>query len=248
MPLPSLHFYCDETSHREHQYAAVSGIAVRKERIAIIDQEIMNLKSSFGKQVASELKWSKVNRHDMPLYEALCDYFFSLLEARHIHYHVVICDFVQYDHRTLNRGNRSTSVSKTYYQLILHRCCKYYGDRAEVHIRPDGGDCTSDLPRFRHVLNSEARRRFGVRSDPIRSVDLISSVTAPMLQMNDVILGAISSHRNGRHLMPNASPHKTHLAEYVRSSFGLRTYGINTSQRQTHFTLWNWRGVIRKRP
>lgn len=215
MVLPTLYFYCDETSHRGHQYACVSGIAIRKERIDTLSAEINELKRSFGKPVSSELKWSKTNRHDLPLYEAMCIYFFSLVQARQLHFHVVICDFIAYDHRTLNLGNNSTSVSKTYYQLILHRCCKLYGDRAFVHVRPDAGDCTDRLPQFVNCINADAQRRFGLRTSPIRSINLIQSGSSPIMQMNDIILGAIGSHRNSRHLQQDASPYKTKLAQCV---------------------------------
>lgn len=247
MTLPILHFYCDETSHRGHRFAGVGGIALRQERVDILNLELKTLKLAARKAPTSELKWSKVNKHDMPLYEATCKYFFSLLEARHIHFHVVICDFLEYDHRTLNLGNRSTSVSKTYYQLLLHRCCKLYGDKAFVHVRPDAGDCTSCLPQFQPGLNSDAAKRFGLSTNPIRSINLVESSMHAIMQMNDIILGAMLSHRNGRHLEANASPHKTHLSDYVLSLSGLPSYAVNTSYGNNHFTVWNWRGFLKGR-
>jgi hypothetical protein len=247
MDLPILYFFCDETSHRGHRFAGVSGIALREERIKTLNYELTMLKLNRGKAATSELKWSKVNKHDMPLYEDVCRYFFSLVKAKHIHFHALICDFQEYDHRALNLGFRETSISKSYYQILLHRCCKLCGDRAYTHVRPDTGDCTRALPKFLPGLNADAIRRFQLRSKPIRSINKVESQQSPIIQMNDIILGAILAHRNGRHLEVNASPHKAHLAQHILALSGLRSYAFSTPYDQPHFTIWNWRGTLKGR-
>ena len=239
--LPSLRFYCDESSHSGHQFAAVSGILIRPERAATVNDEIARLKESRGKQATSEIKWAKINRHDLPLYEAVVEYFKLLLDSEAIHFHVVICDMHAYDHRLRNEGSKATTVSKTYYQLLLHRCCRLYGDKAFIHVRPDIGECTQALPGLINGLNADACRRFDLQLRPILSINLTQSVSVNLMQMNDIVLGAIASHRNGRHEKPNASPHKTRLAEAVRACFGVPNFTINTPWR-SKFTVWNWRG------
>jgi hypothetical protein len=47
--LPVLRFYCDESSHTAHRYAAVSGILIRPERADTVNDEIGTLKKSRGK-------------------------------------------------------------------------------------------------------------------------------------------------------------------------------------------------------
>lgn len=247
MTVSDLHFYCDETSHRGgHRYAAVSGILVNQRRLATIAAELSALKGAHRKNPASELKWEKVNRHDLPLYKAYCDYLFSLLEANYAHYHVVICDFQNYDHRTLNDGDRAKSVSKTYYQLLLHRCCALYGAQARMHIRPDGGDCTRALPSYQDSLNADARKRFRLETNPISSINLIDSSDVSVMQLNDIVLGAIASHRNGRHLVPGASPHKIELAEHVRKLFGVASFAFSTPKGQRRHSIWNWQGQLKR--
>jgi hypothetical protein len=245
MAVSDLHFYCDESSHRGHRFAAVSGIVANQTRIATINQELSALKVVHGKSPLSELKWEKTNRHDLPLYKAYCNYLFLLLEANYAHYHVVICDFQAYDHRALNEGDKSRSVSKTYYQLLLHRCCKLYGEHARIHVRADNGDCTRSLPSYQDALNIDARKRFRLIGRPIASINLIDSNGLEIMQMNDVVLGAIASHRNGRHLIPGASPHKTELAEHVRKLFGVTSFAFNTPRGSRRNSIWNWQGQLK---
>lgn len=244
--LPSLRFYCDESSHTVHRYAAVSGILIRPEHVEAVNNEITKLKESRGKQASSELKWSKVNRHDLPLYEDVVKYFKSLLDSNQVHFHVVICDMHAYDHRILNEGRKSTTVSKTYYQLLLHRCCRLYGDKAYVHVRPDAGECTQALPGLINGHNADAQRRFGLKLRPILSINLTHS-NVNVMQMNDIVLGAIASHRNERDRKKGASPHKTHLAEVVRASLGVPHFGINTPW-SGRLTVWNWKAREIERP
>jgi len=248
MTLPSLDFYCDESSFTASKYAAVSGIAIQSTRVSTVNAELAKLKASRGKREASEIKWEKINKHDLPLYDDAVKYFFSLLDANIIHYHVVICDFHAYDHRILNKGSKAKSVSKTYYQLLLYRCCRLYGDRAQLHVRPDTGDCTRELPAFLNALNSDARRRFSLREKPVLSINPTSSTLVNLMQLNDVILGAITFHRNGRHLKADASPHKSHLAENVRSGFGVPNFAINTPWEGRRATVWNWKEQKLGRP
>jgi hypothetical protein len=58
--LPPLDFYCDETSHREHRYAAVGGIMIRPQQVGVVNEELVRLKQARGKPISSELKWEKV--------------------------------------------------------------------------------------------------------------------------------------------------------------------------------------------
>ena len=77
------------------------------------------------------------------------------------------------------------------------------------------------------------------------SINLTESVTVNLMQMNDVILGAIASHRNERHKKRDASPHKTKIAEAVRAAFGVPNFTINTLWNNSHFTVWNWKEKTR---
>ena len=218
----------------------MSGILIRPDKVEIVNSEMARLKESRGKKPTSEIKWEKVNPHDLPLYEDVVKYFRLLLDQNHIHFHVVICDMHAYDHRILNDGDKARSVSKTYYQLLLHRCCRLYGGKAFIHVRPDAGDCTQDLPKFLDALNADATRRFELATRPIMSIDLVHSASVNLMQMNDIILGAIASHRNERHKKEGAAKHKTHLAEVVRVCLNVPNFTINTPWNK-NVTVWNWK-------
>jgi hypothetical protein len=53
MTLPSLDFYCDESSFTASKYAAVSGIAIQSTRVSTVNAELAKLKASRGKREAS---------------------------------------------------------------------------------------------------------------------------------------------------------------------------------------------------
>jgi hypothetical protein len=104
------------------------------------------------------------------------------------------------------------------------------------------------LPALMRGLNADARRRFGIQLNSVLSINLAQSSQINVMQMNDIILGAIASHRNERHTKPNASAHKTHLAELVRERLGVPNFGINTTWDKRAFTLWNWKAQKLWRP
>lgn len=161
---------------------------IRPQQVGVVNEELVRLKQARGKPISSELKWEKSSRRDLPLYLDAVALFFSLLEANIINFHVVICDFHEYDHRRFTAGDKSASVSKTYYQLLLHRCCKLYGGDAIVYVWPDKGDCTKSLPQYVVALRSDERKKFGHETATIRSINPTSSAQVGVLHLNDTRL------------------------------------------------------------
>ena len=128
----------------------VGGIVARPERLSEIRTDVERIKRAAD--IGSEMKWSAARKARDSAYVALIDYFFSLLEGNHIHFHVLLCDFEKFDHKAA--GGRKSSVSRMFYQLALHRACKPYGERTDIPLYPDSGDYANELQRFGAHLNN----------------------------------------------------------------------------------------------
>lgn len=217
----------------------VGGIAIKCGFVDEVRRSFQALTKE--KEIKSEVKWEKCTRHRLDAYKALADLAFDLIDDNRLHFHCLITNFERFDHkRGTPKKDKAESVGRMLYQLSLHRTCKPYGSICKIHIRPDRGECSRHMPRMRQFLNRDAKRQWK-HDQPISSIDTIDSASEPLLQLNDIILGAVASHRNNRHLSPYAAKQKTELAEYVRKRSGLANYSTDTLRSATRFTVWNFK-------
>lgn len=239
--LPILHVYMDESGQTQCRYMCVSGLVIRRERVAEIRAGIEHIKAAGG--IGSEVKWSKVTAHRVRTYKALVEYFFGLVHKNEVQFTALICDFSEFDHR--RTGGREANVSRMLFQLSLHRLCRNYGGRADLHLFPDSGDCGDQLCGHRYHLNNAARRYMpdGRKSAerPVVHIESTNSADEPLLQLNDLILGAIGYRRNERYAAPDAAKHKKTLARLVAQHCGATTFHYNPKTFGRRFTVWNFK-------
>jgi hypothetical protein len=100
------------------------------------------------------------------------------------------------------------------------------------------------LTTLRDCLNNAARKDQGYahRRTCFSEVVPADSEKEPLLQVADLLLGAICYHMNKAHRAPNASPAKCALAEYLayRGGFGLHVL-TPTSPFTGPINVWLWR-------
>lgn len=210
---------------------AIGGLAVRRERVPEIVAAIKAINKDCG--VISEVKWSTAKKRRVSVHKRYVDYLFDLIDAKHAHFHIRFAPFSKYSH-TGERG-RVDTVSKMYYQMILHRPVAFYGKRAPIYIHPDHGDCTSYLPTIRGAICAAGYRTKGAKPNCVREIITRDSRREPLLQLLDVPLGALTALRNERELQET----KAELAAYVLSRTGWTDLAGNSRQNEIRLNLWN---------
>lgn len=238
--LPKLHLYLDECGQTTDRFMCVGGIVIRRERLDEVRSNFEALKATAG--ITSEVKWEKLKKFRLDAYKRFVDYFFELQSAGMAHFHLLFCDFEGFDHR--RNGGREQTVSKLMYQLALHKAAMRYGLKADLHLFPDSGDHADLLCKYRFHLNTETRQRLASpeltdRGRPIRHIEPTDSSAEPILQLNDVILGAATHRKNYRDREPGASAHKEALGLYV--SHKSKHVRFRRSEMSGPFTVWNFK-------
>lgn len=237
-----MHIYMDESGQTTDRYMCVGGIAVRAERAEAIRREVRQIVEAY--KIRKEVKWNNIRARNAAGYKALVRYFFGLLEKRQVHFHVMVCDFQQFDHRA--NGGRGVSVGKMFYQFALHRGCKRYGKQCDIHLFPDSGDHADQLRKHHHHLNNGAKKhlpagRAGALC-PVKHVEPTHSHLEPLLQLNDVILGAVAYRRNERYGLPGASRHRKSVARLVSDYADSLTFNFQPPAWRGRFTVWTFKG------
>jgi hypothetical protein len=238
---PVLHVYMDESGQTANRYMCVSAIVLNSARVPEIRSKIEAIKLAGG--INSEAKWTKVTSHRLRTYKVLVEYFFDLVSQKQAHFHALVCDFSEFDHH--KNGGRGGSVSKMLFQLALHKACRNYGGKADIHLFPDSGDHADSLCNFRFHMNNSSRKWMPVSRQssecPVKHIEPTNSAREPLLQLNDLILGAICYRRNERYDAPDASKHKKALARLVANRAEATTFHYNPAKYGRRFTVWNLR-------
>lgn len=234
---PALLYFCDESHIRTSDWMGIGGLAVAPARAALIAEEMERLKAARRVPLHSEVKWTKA-KSKPDLCRDYLDLMERLIAANHVHLHVRFSPFQAYDHSASGDRKETDTVSKAYYQLLLHRAGRFYGKQAKILVRPDAGDCTAYLPKIIAGINADIGLTYKVPHDAITHIQARDSKDDPMLQLLDVSLGALTAARNGGHINGVLSKVKTELAAYALAKCNV---GIEHNHEAKHrrFSIWN---------
>jgi len=226
-------YFCDETSQVDDRYMAVGGLAIVRGRIANVVADLREIDGENG--IISEVKWTTAKKRRVSVHSLYAEYLARLIRAGHAHLHIRFAPFNEYDHRNSGPRGRIDTVSKMYYQLLLHRAAAFYGRKCAVYVHPDNGDCTSYLPLMRDQLCAAAYQTKRCLPNCVRAIEPRDSAREPMLQLLDVTLGAFAALRNGRALGET----KQLLAEHVLDLHGAPDIAKSSPKTDRRFNLWN---------
>jgi len=192
----------------------------------------------------SELKWSKVTNQKYDQYKRFVEYFFALNNTDELHFKCMIVDNHQINHKKFSDGNKENGFYKFYYQLLLHSFGKEYYKQEEdtkfiIHL--DHRCSSYPLMDLKNILNSGIRKKYQITTDPFRSIEPRDSKLSELIQINDIILGAIGFQKNGFHLIAGSRKSKIDLAEYIAKSAGLSNLSNSTFRSQSRFSIWNFK-------
>jgi len=232
-------FIADEAGISDDRFTVVGGILMHRSTLANAYATLQEYRKRHN--MKAELKWSRVSNQKINEYKTLVDYFFALNNSNKVHFHSVVFDSHQWNHKRYNGGDGDVGLSKLYYQLLLHKFVKLYGNRGTLYIRLDHRHSQTPLEDIRRMLNAAVARDHGISTSPVKQLVPYDSKHCDLLQMNDVILGAVCAARNGKHLLEGTRLAKRALATHVLEQSGLTTFDVTSPQTVKRFTVWNMR-------
>lgn len=246
MPIPSLSgreppdprqlsdIYIDESSQTRHRYLVLGGIIAPTVDVETVNAEIARCR--VPELPHGEMKWTKVSRSKLEAYQRVVNAFFYADALKVCDFHSLVVDTHELDDRRYNQGSREIGFNKEIYQLAS-KFARLYPDRL-FHCYPDERP-TNQLPGdLRDILNHGRRKTGDGRDWPFRRCHFRCSKQTPLLQLTDLLTGAIAFHINGHIENPKASPAKSELARFVLDRAGVRNPSCDTSMRGK-FTIWH---------
>ena len=206
--------YCDESCHLEndHQKIMVLG-AIRCEKSykkqAVND--IRRIKEKYNMNKFCEVKWTKVSPDKLDMYLELVNYFFT---NPNLSFRAVVVDKTKLKHELFNQTHDSFYY-KVYYQLL----CRIIVPNNEDYIYLDIKD-TKGARKVRKLGEVLANGLYDFNMECIKNVQNINSKESELLQLADILIGAISYLNRNENEKENYSQSKMNLIETIINSSG----------------------------
>ncbi|SHF66743.1 Protein of unknown function [Loktanella atrilutea] len=236
-PIQDFSIFADESGISNDRHMIVGATVVQRLYVNALYRAVHDFR--IRTNMFAELKWSKVSNQKLDAYKELVDIYFDFARRGALWFRATTFDNHLWDHTRFNDGDPDIGISKLYYQMLLHQVVGHYGDLASLYICLDRRLSSTPLEKLHRILNAGAGKEYGLTFGPVRVLVSKDSKKDDILQINDVILGAVSAYKNGRHLQEGAREAKIELAKYVLLQSGLGSYAQDTPQGKTAFAIWN---------
>ena len=103
-------------------------------------------------------------------------------------------------------------------------------------------ECSTPLEDLRRMINATLLRDHGIDQNPVKQLVSQHSHLDDILQINDVILGAVCAARNGKHLLASTREAKRRIASRVLDKCGLETFEKSSPRGVHRFSVWAFGG------
>lgn len=228
-----INVYCDESCHLEHdgQRAMTLGaIWCPLDHVRAATERIREMKTQHGLKMSSELKWTKLSPGNLPLYLALLDYFF---DAEPLGFRCVVASKAGLRHEDYCQTHDDWYYKMyfTMLQVILepHSCFRIYLDIKD----------TRSAIKVRKLHDVLANNLYDFSRDIVERVQTVRSHEVELMQLSDILIGAVSSANRG----DITSPAKRAFVERMRRRSG---YALTRSTllREEKVNVFHWQGTI----
>lgn len=174
----TFNLYCDESTHLENDgfpYMIIAYVSSPWNEVKLHSQHIFELREKH--HYKGEIKWSKISASNHTFYSELIDYFF----ATDLNFRAVIVKKSQIQKEVFGL-TYNDFYYRMYYQLLNHKINMEYTYNIYLDIK--------DTCSFRKIR--KLREILNIQYGNIRNLQFIHSHESVLLQMTDVIMGALN--------------------------------------------------------
>lgn len=221
--------YCDESSHLFHsrnKIMTLGFVSCPKEMAKQIARELREIKIAYNLNPKYELKWTKVSVSKIDYYKELIDYFFSKHE---ITSRIIIADKsnLQYELYGLSHDEW---YYRQYYLLFGKTLCE--NDRYNIYIDIKDTNSAYKIFKLKEVLS---KSYYDYAGNMFKNMQHIRSHESELLQLNDLIIGAIAYKNNNL----GSSPAKKMIVEYLAGVSG-KDLISKTDRTEEKLNIFKW--------
>lgn len=189
-----IEIYCDESRqdlfcnkdeiNNNNRYICIGGIWIYKYIRLELKNKIKDLMKKHS--VYGEIKWNNVCNSKYDFYEELINLFFSY--DNEIRFRCVVVDAQKVDMETFNHNDHELGFYKFYYQLLYHwiKSNNSYSIYTDYKVNKKN----NRIFELKNILNNANK------SNSVKLIQAINSKESLLLQLEDVIMGAVGYKYN----------------------------------------------------
>lgn len=232
MENPTINIYCDESCHLEndhHKSMVIGGISCPISKVRDISLKIRHLKEKHNMNRKTEIKWTKISPAKNDFYLDLIDLFRKeeCLRFRAIK----ISDKKQLNHEKFHQTHNEWYY-KMYYDMLRHILQPHKNYKIYIDIKDTIG--CEKVCKLTEILQNKNRNK-DIEVQQIRSYE------SELLQLADVLIGAVGYKDRVNEMDIKPSQTKLNLCEKIQFLFGV-DFDENSRFYEQKFNLFIWEG------
>lgn len=206
----------------------IGAVYCPKNKVKKINDYIKHLKDNYNISNTIELKWNKVDKKTEKLYLDIINYFFNSDDLK---FRVIVIDKTLLNHKKYNQ-TENEFYHKAYYEMLKY----IITPENTYNIYPDIKD-THSYYSHQIMLNFLRIKMSDTNKKTIKKVQPIRSYEASILQINDILIGALSYYY--RNLSTNEAKLKiiNKIKELYNGNLNQSSYYNNAK-----FNIFMWKG------
>jgi hypothetical protein len=222
--------YCDESCHLEHDghgSMVIGSVWCSAFRAAGHARGIRALKVKHSLSPKFEIKWTKVSESKLEFYLDVLQMFFADPD---LHFRGLLIP----DKTKLTHDAFSQSHDQWYYKMYFDMLKVVISPNAKYRVYIDIKD-TWGGNRVKHLHNVICNNMYDFSKEVVERVQIMRSDETEMMQLADLLIGAISYTARGLH----GNRGKTRLIDYIKKQTG---YSLvrSTLYREDKLNLLRW--------
>jgi hypothetical protein len=217
--MKTFNFYCDESCHLENDgmpFMVISYVSCAYNQVKLHQQNIKNLKEKHS--FKNEIKWSSVSKSKYNFYVELIEYFF----ANDLQFRAIVVPKKKIKNDDFNQSF-DDFYYKMYFQLLNHKM--NMDNNYNIYLDIKDTLSANKVKRLKTILN--------IKYSSINNLQNIHSHESLLMQLTDVLMGAITYHLRGL----NKVTAKNKLIEKIEKHTQL-PLNISTSKDFEKFNLF----------
>lgn len=225
--------YCDESRHTsdpKQPYIVIGALQCEREHKRVVVKKIHSLMAKYNAQ--GEMGWKRLSPNRAEFYQALLELF--VMDDK-LSFRCIVVDRNQLDHNKYNDGDSELGFYKLYYQMLVHWLQP--GNIYNLYLDWQQNTCSTRFIDLRSVL----LRKLSGRAK-ISCLEPVTSHTQPMIQLADLLMGAIGYQWNNLHKVDGASTVKIEFCNKLAHALGRTTLASGTLPSERKCNIFNWQG------
>lgn len=223
--------YCDESCHLEndpHKSMVLGATWCAKQDKRELFERIKDIKQKHNLKPAFEIKWNKVSASKIGFYKELVNFFF---DTDKLYFRALVVENkTELDHTKFGHTH-----DQFYYKLYFDMLKIIISPKNVYNIYLDIKD-TLGYEKVTELHNVISNAHYDFSKQIIKNIQEIRSDEVSLLQITDLLIGAMSYYHRGL----DANPAKLELINLIKYRSG---YSLNKStlpgERKFNFFIWH---------